>query len=186
MAQLLRRGGPWALALALVAAGCGGPGVGPAPDQASLCFLGQTSTATSIVRYMKYTGRVLADDIDVADYQAREITKIASARARPKQPIYETEQRDDCDSESGNYWYPCVLRVEIDISPAVGTGRAKAMSSAKFIAKNVCEQVTIEIAATALETGRFISTYLECEVVEEEYCPIPPGPKAADAADDEE
>ena len=172
--------GHWigATALTLLVGGCGGIFTPPA-DEAALCWFGQSSNKLSIIMHMKYTGKLLVGDILVADYQEKEIDEIASARARPKEEIYESERRTDCYDESGDYWYPCLVKVEIDLRPAVGTARAKQMSSAKHLAVLNCEQATVTIASEALETTRFHAIWLECETVEEEYCGIPPAGQPA-------
>lgn len=164
------------LGAALLAAACGGPPeyTPPPESMAALCTFDRESTENLVVTHHKFTGAQLAGDIDRAEYWAREITSIASAMAAPKNEFYESEVRQDCYDEAGNFYYPCRIRVSVDLRSARGLTRSANLTEADETAVQNCEQITISRAATALETQRFLSGELECAVIENGYCPIPP------------
>ncbi len=173
MSRFLRIAAPGA---ALLAAACGGaPEYTPPPESmAALCTFDRETTENLVVTHHKFTGAELAGDIDRVAYWEQEITNIASAMAAPKREFYETEQRQDCFNKAGNYYYPCKVRVTVDLRAARGLARAHNLNVADETAIQNCEQVTIKRAADALETQLFLSGETECEVIDNGYCPIPP------------
>ena len=164
------------LGAALFVAACGGPPeyTPPPESMAALCTFDRESTENLVVTHHKYTGAQLAGDVDRVAYWEQEITNIASAIAAPEKDFYESEIREDCFNKAGNYYYPCRIRVSVDLRSARGLARSANLTEAENTAILNCEQITIRRAAEALETQRFLSGELECEVVDNGYCPIPP------------
>jgi hypothetical protein len=161
---------------ALLAAACGGsPEYTPPPESmAALCAFDRETTENLVVTHHKFTGALLAGDIDRAEYWEQGFTSIASAMAAPKKEFYETEVRQDCYNQTGNYYFPCRVRVSIDLRSARGLARSNNLTEADQTAILNCGQITTRRVSEALESRRFLSGELECEVVENGYCPIPP------------
>jgi hypothetical protein len=165
-----------AAAAALLMAACGGPPEYTPPPESmeALCAFDRETTENLKVTHHKFTGAQLAGDINRAQYRAKEITNIASAMAAPVRDFYESDIRQDCFNKAANFYYPCRIKVSVDLRSARGLARSANLTEASETAMQNCEQITISRAAEALESQRFLSGELECEIIEEGYCPIPP------------
>lgn len=141
--------------------------------KASLCQFGQKNSATQRVSYVKWTGGLYNDDIDVKEYQEKGVTSIVSALARPKNKRYQANQRQDCYDATKKIYYPCVVKVDVNLAPLSAIGRAPDAANAKFTATYSCERLAVQAAHDASKAGLIESSALECEVVEVRTCPIP-------------
>jgi hypothetical protein len=176
MAQLLNawRKARCLAAAALLAACAGSDSAKSSSAAVQLCAFGLKSTPMVKMSTIKFTGALVEDDIDLQEYREKGIAKLPTALARPKKTRYQAEQRQDCYNAQAKYWYPCIVKMDVDLAPAAGINRAPDMKTAMFYAVYACEQVTNQLAADALKTGMIHSTGLECEVVEQKYCELPP------------
>ncbi|MFO0997122.1 MAG: hypothetical protein U1F33_10605 [Alphaproteobacteria bacterium] len=166
-----------ALAAAFLAA-CGSSESAKAPPATSaavaLCSFGITSTPTVKMSTIALTGALVDADIDLDAFREKGVKTIPTALARPKKTRYQAEQRQDCYNAQAKHWYPCVVKMDIDLTPAAGVNRASDMKTAMFYAVHNCERVTAKMADDALKTGMIHSEGLACEIVEQKYCELPP------------
>ena len=147
-----------------------------AQQQASkdpLCQFGMKNSDSLRISYIKWTGGLYNEDIDVAEFQERGVTQVVSARARPKNTRYTTEKRQDCYDQTNKFYYPCKVKIDVDLSTISGVGRALDKANARFTAVYNCERLAVKTAHDAVKTGLIESSDLECTVVEEQTCPIP-------------
>ncbi len=159
--------------VAVVVAGCSS-GEPLVPKLAGeLCDFDKKSTQTYFVSHITPRGALMQDDVDLDEYRAKAMDAIPSALARPKRVRYETQTRQDCYNEAGKYWYPCMVKIDIDLGAAAGVSRAVDLKEARFYAVLNCERVTQRIAADALKSRLFESANLECQIVEDKICKIP-------------
>ena len=178
MAQLLRAGRRLAWAAAALLTACSSSDSEKSSATPGLllkvCEFGQKSTPTVKVSNIANTGALVDADIDIPEFRDKGFKTIPSALARPKKTRYQSEQRQDCYNAQAKHWYPCVVKMDVDLTPAAGLNRATDMKTALFYAVHNCEQVTTRMAADALKAGLIQSTGLECEVVEQKFCELPP------------
>lgn len=161
-----------AIAFAALAA-CGSSSEQQQASKEPLCQFGMKNSDTLRISYIKWTGGLYRDDIDVAEFQERGIAQVASARARPKNSRYTSERRQDCYDQTNKFYYPCKVKVDVDLSAISGVGRALDVANARFNAVYNCERLAVKTAHDAVQTGLIESADLECKVVEEQTCPIP-------------
>ncbi|MFN0041755.1 MAG: hypothetical protein ACKVSF_00910 [Alphaproteobacteria bacterium] len=159
--------------IAVVVAGCASSEPQAPKLAGELCDFDKKSTPTYFVSHITPRGALMQDDVSLDDYRAKSLDAIPSALARPKRVKYETEMRQDCYNQAGKYWYPCLVKVDIDLSQAAGVSRSVDLKEARFYAVFNCERVTQTLAASALKSGMFESANLECQVVEDKFCKIP-------------
>lgn len=117
------------------------------------------------------SGQALPGEIDIETF--REWTSnVPSAMARPINDVVEKEYRKDCFDKKGNYWYPCVEMVEIDLSQVRGLARAMDLDRAGTYAIRLCQRLTKATvpAGAGLPTD---SPELYCRVSRRETCPLP-------------
>ncbi len=174
MERVLSGRGRRALGFAVaVLAGCA-TGESEAPKFAGdICTYGKVSTDTFLVSHINTRGGLIQNDVDPEEFTAKGHSQIPSALAQPKRAKYKTEQRRDCYNETGKYWYPCVVKVDVDLAPAAGFSRAVDVKEANFYAIYNCERMTQKIAAVALKTRIFEAADLECQIVQQKLCPPP-------------
>jgi len=141
--------------------------------KASLCQFAQKNTDTTRIAYIKWTGGLYNTDIDVAEYQEKGVTSIFSALARPKNKRFQANERKDCYDDVKKIYYPCHVKVDVDLSKLSSIGRADDSANAKFTATYNCERLAVKAAHDAAKTGLVESNAFECEVVEVRSCPIP-------------
>ena len=138
-----------------------------------LCDFDKKSTPTYFISHITTRGALIQDDVDLDEYRAKAMDAIPSALARPKRVRYEAQVRQDCYNEAGKYWYPCVVKIDVDLGQAAGVSRAVDLKEARFYAVFNCERVTQGLAAGALKSRIFESAGLECQIVEDKFCKIP-------------
>jgi hypothetical protein len=172
MDRMLSRRTRRILSLAAVAlAGCA-TGESEAPKfVGDICNYGKTTTETFLVTHINTRGGLIQNDVDLDEYKGKGHDQIPTALALPKRDRYKTEQRRDCFNEAGKYWYPCMVKVDVDLGPAGGFSRAVEPKEAAFYAVYNCERMTQKIAAAALKTGLFEAADLECKVAHQKLCP---------------
>jgi len=170
-ARRVRNGRAAALLAPLLLASC--VGYSPGKGEAQLCQLGLPSRDTAVVSHTQPTGAVAAGDVDLAKWRELELDQVASARAKAKTPFYHGTRRTDCHNAEGNFWYPCIETIDVDLSAASGISRARDMRTAKYYAVIACEEATVRIASATLKRRALLASDLVCEVVEEDYCEIP-------------
>lgn len=179
MAELLSgwRAGRW-IAAAILLAACGSIESAKAPETKSaavtLCAFGIKSTPTVRMSHIKLTGALAEDDIELDEFRDKGFKTVATALARPKKSRYQAEQRQDCYNAQAKHWYPCIVKMDVDLLPAAGVSRASDMKTAMFYAVHNCERVTAQMAADALKSGMIHSEGLACEVADQKYCELPP------------
>jgi hypothetical protein len=180
VAQLLRawrRTRPAVAAAALLLATCStGDTASSSSDSGGplkICAFDLKSSPTLKMSYIKFTGALFDDDIDLAEYREKGIKRVPTALARPKKTRYQAQSRQDCYNAQGKYWYPCVVQMDVDLAPAAGVTRASDMKTAMIYAVSNCERVTTQMAADAIKSGMIQSSGLECEVVEQKFCDLP-------------
>lgn len=141
--------------------------------KASLCQFDQKNTDTTRIAYVKWTGGLFNQDIDVKEYQDKGVTSIVSALARPKNKRYQANSRQDCYDAAKKIYYPCHVKVDVNLASLSSIGRAEDAANAKFTATYNCERLAVKTAHVASEAGLVESNALDCEVVEVRTCPIP-------------
>lgn len=144
--------------------------------KASLCQFDQKNTNTTRIAYVKWTGGLYNTDIDVQEYQDKGVTSIVSALARPKNKRYQANERQDCYDATKKIYYPCHVKVDVNLANLSSIGRAEDAANAKFTATYNCERMAVKAAHEAAKTGLVESSAFECEVVEVRTCPIPKKP----------
>lgn len=170
-----------ALALLLIAlAACSSDDGAKQAEQAkaSLCQFEQKNTDTSRIAYVKWTGGLYNTDIDVQEYQEKGVTSIISALARPKNKRFQANERQDCYDPTKKIYYPCHVKVDVNLASLSSIGRAEDTATAKFTATHNCERLAVKTAHDAAKTGLVESNAFDCEVVEVRTCPIPKKPEA--------
>ena len=143
----------------------------------SLCEFTQKNTDTTRIAYVKWTGGLYNTELDVAEYQEKGVTSIFSALARPKNKRFQANERQDCYDQTKKIYYPCHIKVDVDLSKLSSIGRADDSANAKFTATYNCERLAVKAAHDAAKTGLVESNAFECEVVEVRSCPIPKKPE---------
>lgn len=172
---------PFAIALAVIAlAACSSDDGSKHAEEAkaSLCQFDQKNTDTTRIAYVKWTGGLYNSDIDVNEYQEKGVTSIISALARPKNKRYQANSRQDCYDATKKIYYPCHVKVDVNLAALSSIGRAEDSANAKFTATYNCERLAVKAAHDAAKTGLVESTAFDCEVVEVRTCPIPKKPDA--------
>lgn len=159
--------------IAVALAGCAS-GKSEAPSaKVALCDYDKKSTDVFFVSHINYRGAMMQDDVNLDEFRDKGFDSIPSAIAQPKKARYVADQRKDCYDEAGKFYYPCKVKVDVDLGPAIGISRATDMKTARFYAIHNCERITTKIAAAALKSGMFEASGLECQVTEEQFCPVP-------------
>ena len=141
--------------------------------KASLCQFTQKNTDTTRIAYVKWTGGLYNTEIDVNEYQEKGVTSIFSALARPKNKRFQANERQDCYDATKKIYYPCHVKVDVNLSVLSSIGRAEDSANAKFTATYNCERLAVKAAHDAAKTGLVESNAFDCEVVEVRSCPIP-------------
>lgn len=142
-------------------------------SKAALCEFTQKNTETTRIAYVKWTGGLYNTELDVAEYQEKGVTSIFSALARPKNKRFQANERKDCYDDVKKIYYPCHVKVDVDLTKLSSIGRAEDAANAQFTAKYNCERMAVKAAHDAAQTGLVESNAFECEIIESRSCPIP-------------
>lgn len=154
----------------ILLSGCG-HGYSSTDPEATLCDFDIQRPASQRLGHILPSGQALPGEIDVEVFRASS-SDIASVMARPQNDRVVKEYRKDCYNEQGKYWYPCVERVEIDLSAIRGLARAADLDQAANFAINMCQRNTR--AAVPDQTGLQIEDAdLYCVVSRRETCALP-------------
>ena len=97
--------------------------------------------------------------------------QIASAVATPRDPIYKYEAREDCYNKAGDFYYPCMKKFEVDLSPVQGIGRALTFSKAEKLARDLCQSKVDEIIIKKVGRPQQ-SAATACVVQYKEFCTL--------------
>ena len=139
--------------------------------EATLCDFQADRPESQRLGHILQSGQALPGEIDIETY--REWTNsVPSAMARPINDVIEKEYRKDCFDKKGNYWYPCVETIEIDLSQVRGIARAMDLDRAGTYAIRLCQRLTK--AAVPPDSGLpRESPDLYCRVSQRQTCPLP-------------
>lgn len=141
-----------------------------------LCQFDKTNTATTRIAHVKWTGGLYNTEIDVKEWQENGQTSVFSALARPKNTRYQANSRQDCYDATKKIYYPCHVKVDVNLAALSSVGRAPDSASAKFTAQYNCERLAVGASHEASKSGLIESSAFDCEVVEVRECPIPKKP----------
>ncbi len=189
---------PFALALAFLAVGCGTSSqsgsrmVGSATtsrgfDMAledNICkFNHDWDPKKQFIAHIMPSGQPVAGDVDLALFRRGtsnipDLDDLATAMARPKQPVFRKKYTEDCYDEKTRIWTRCEKLVELDFSQVRGISRTTTMKRSEGHAIKLCEQITRKLAP---EVGglKVLDSRLECVVTKRTRCRLP------EATDDE-
>jgi len=151
--------------LAWLPAACAGGG---ADDP--LCRFGPQPEGTIVGHIDKRDARLIGE-IDVKAV-AEDTSLVASALARPLQPVYRRSDRADCRNEATGAWYPCTKVVEVDLSKVAVIARAFELDSAADYALDLCNAETAKLVPDVADVRPTSGKY-RCTVSERRFCRLP-------------
>jgi hypothetical protein len=116
---------------------------------------------------------------DVASFETKWLSpsdkRVAAVVARPKVETFRVRIDDNCYDAARRSYYACSKVLEADVSRVRGFARAPTVPEARALAVQLCEKKVAEMVEAAIDVKQD-NQDLQCRVVDQAWCDLPPVP----------